>query len=115
MTANKYPEDAVFVTGVAKVSKEDAINAMYGIFSLSLVLDVHTNTIIDASANMIMEATNVFLREILVGHNLLTDIDALTEILRKRFLALSQKAVIAALKDAQNHYLMVYPNAKYVK
>ena len=99
MTAKKYPEDAVFVTGVAKVSKEDAINAMYGIFSLSLVLDVHTNTIIDASANMIMEATNVFLREILVGHNLLTDIDALTEI----------------LKDAQNHYLMVYPNAKYVK
>ena len=37
-----YPPDSVFVTGVARVSKEDAINAMYGTFTLSLVVDVKT-------------------------------------------------------------------------
>ena len=35
-----YPPDSVLVTGVARVSKEDAINAMYGTFTLSLVVDV---------------------------------------------------------------------------
>ena len=34
-----YPPDSIFVTGVARVSKEDAINAMYGTFTLSLVVD----------------------------------------------------------------------------
>lgn len=107
-----YPEDAVFVTGVAKVSKEDAINSMYGTFSLSMVIDVHTGAILDASANMVMQETVEFLKDILVGRNLLKEVEPMTQILRKRFLAISQRAVIAALKDAQNHFLLVYPKAK---
>ncbi|MGM9517576.1 MAG: DUF3870 domain-containing protein [Acidaminococcus sp.] len=107
-----YPEDSVFVTGVAKVSKEDAINAMYGTFSLSLIIDPHTGIILDANANMIMQETNTFIKDILVGRNLLTEVEPMTQILKKRFLALSQRAVIAALKDAQNHFLLVYPRAR---
>ena len=52
-----YPEDSVFVTGVAKVSKDDAINAMYGTFSLSIVIDVRSNHIVGASCNMVMQET----------------------------------------------------------
>lgn len=107
-----FPEDSVFITGVAKVSKEDAINAMYGAFSLSMVIDIHTNKIINASANMVMEDTNLFLREILVGKNIVTDVALISEIIKKRFLALSQKAVLVALRDAQNRYLMAYPEAR---
>lgn len=104
-----YPEDSVFVTGVAKVSKDDAINAMYGTFSLSMVIDIHSNRIISISGNMVMRETNDFVASLLVGKNIVTQVDEMCEILRKRFLALSQKAVIVALRDAQNHYLMAYP------
>lgn len=107
-----YPEDSVFVTGVAKVTREDAINAMYGTFSLSLIIDGHTGMILNASANMVMQDTVEFLKDILIGRNLLTDGEAVTLILKKRFLALLQKAVITAFKDAQNHFLLVYPQAK---
>ena len=72
-----YPPDSVFVTGVARVSKEDAINAMYGTFTLSLVVDVKTGTIINCSANMIMSDTIDFLRQIIEGKNLVTDTDSL--------------------------------------
>lgn len=106
-----YPPDSVFVTGVARVSKEDAINAMYGTFTLSLVVDVKTGTIINCSANMIMSDTIDFLRQIIEGKNLVTDMDLITDLLKKRFLALSQKAVVAALKDAQNRFLMAYPRS----
>lgn len=68
-----YPEDSVFVTGVAKVTREDAINAMYGTFSLSLIIDGHTGMILNASANMVMQDTVEFLKDILIGRNLLTD------------------------------------------
>jgi hypothetical protein len=107
-----YPSDSVFVTGVAKVSRDDVINSMYGgTFSLSLVIDRNTGTIIHCSANMIMADTIAFLQDILIGKNLLADVETMVQELRRRFLALSQKAVIAALKDAQNHYLNVYPTA----
>lgn len=109
-----YPEDSVFVTGVAKVSKEDAINAMYGTFSLSIVIDVHSNRIISASCNMVMQETKDFLAQLLIGKNIVTDVEQIVLTLRKRFLALSQKAVIVALRDAQNHYLMFYPDARSV-
>lgn len=100
-----YPDSAVFVSGTAKVGKEDAINTMYGNFFLSLIVDSDTDTIIEASCNMIMQETVAFVRYLIVGHNILTDVDEICESIRKRFFALSQKAVIAALKDAQNRYI----------
>lgn len=107
-----YPEDSIFVTGVAKVSKDDAINALYGALSLSMVIDLHTNRIIDVNANVVMKETNQFLKAILVGKNIVTDVDAMCDTLRRRFLALSQKAVIVALRDAQNRYLMAFPDLR---
>ena len=107
-----WPEDSVFITGVAKVTKDDAINAMYGTFSLSLVVDVHSNRILSASGNMVMQNTNDFLASLLIGKNIVTQMDEMCDILKKRFLALAQKAVVVALRDAQNHYLMAYPAAR---
>ncbi|MCD8125525.1 MAG: DUF3870 domain-containing protein [Lachnospiraceae bacterium] len=107
-----YPEDSVFVTGTAKVTKEDAINTVYGVFSLSMVIDIHSNRIISVSANMIMEETNDFLSYLMTGKNIVTDIDDICASLRRRFLALSQKAVMVALRDAQNRYLMTYPHTR---
>ena len=99
-----YPESAVFVTGTAKVGKEDAINTMYGNFFMSLIIDSNTDTILSVSCNMVMQETVDFVRYLVVGHNILTDLDTMCESIRTRFFALSQKAVIAALKDAQNRY-----------
>lgn len=99
-----YPESSVFVTGVAQIGKTDAINAMYGTFSLSLIIDTHSNSIISLSCNMVMSETIEFVRQLLIGKNIVTDMDKMIEIIQKRFLALSQKALIAALRDAQNHY-----------
>lgn len=107
-----WPDDSVFITGVAKVTKDDAINAMYGTFSLSVVVDIHSNRILSASGNTVMQSTNDFLASLLVGKNIVTQMDEICDILKKRFLALAQKAVVVALRDAQNHYLMAYPAAR---
>lgn len=82
---------------------------MYGTFSLSLVVDVHSNRILSASGNMVMQNTNDFLAHLLIGKNIVTQMDEMCDVLKKRFLALAQKAVIVALRDAQNHYLMAIP------
>ncbi len=112
MSPKYYPEDSVFVIGVAKVSKDDAINTMYGNFMLGLVIDIPSYRIISVNGNMVMQETNEFLAHLLVGKNIITDMEDMCSLLKRRFLALSQKAVIVALRDAQNHFLMAYPQAK---
>lgn len=112
LRAMYYPDSAVFVTGVAKVGKEDAINAMYGNFSMSLIVDTSNDTIIGVSCNMVMQDTVEFVRYLVIGSNIITEIDTVCESIRRRFFALSQKAVIAALKDAQNRYLMSVKQVK---
>lgn len=107
-----YPADSVFVTGVAKVGKDDAISATSQTFSLSLVIDIHSNRIISLSCNMVMHETVDFVCSLLVGKDIVKDVEVMSDIIRKRFLALAQKALIVALRDAQNHYLMAYPSAR---
>lgn len=99
-------ENAVFVTGIAKPGKEDSVHAMYQTLSLGLVVDRTTNQILDLGCSMVMEETVYFIRQLLVGKNLVDDVKEMAELLRTRFFAISQKALIAALYDAQNHYLI---------
>lgn len=115
MGVPSYPDGAMFVTGVAKTGKDDAINAVYQTFSLSLVIDVKSHQIFSLSCNMVMEDTINFVRHLLVGKHIVNDLAEMTDTIRTRFHALSQKALIAALHDAQNHYLMVNPSARPAK
>ncbi len=107
-----YPEDSVFVTGTAKVSKDDVVNAMYQSLSLCLIIDIHSNQILQLDCTMVLSTTTDFIRGLLVGKNIISDIEEITYLMQKRFLGMSQKAILAALHDAQNRYLMAYPNAR---
>ena len=80
---------------------------MYGTFTLSLVVDVKTGTIINCSDNMIMSDTIDFLRQIIEGKNLVTGLRICS---KSAFGPIPKKAVVAALKDAQNRFLMAYPD-----
>lgn len=105
-------ENAVYVAGIAKPGKGDSIGAMYQNLSLGLVVDRATGQILDLGCSMVMEETVYFVRQLLVGKNLMEDTKEMVELLRTRFFALSQKALITALYDAQNHYQMAMAQLK---
>lgn len=110
--SNKYSDTIIFLTGQAKPSSEDAINAMYHTFSLCLFIDNEDDKIIDIACTTVMDETEDFIRYLLCGHNLVSDIEDIIELLKKRFFGLVQKTLIVALKDAHNRYLMLYPNKR---
>lgn len=102
----QYSDNYIFVAGVARTAKEESISHMYRYLSVGLVVDSDSDLIIDADCTMAMDLTRGFIRELLVGRNLHTGIDEIVKVIHRRFLGLSQKALIAALYDAQNHYLI---------
>ncbi|MEG0803511.1 MAG: DUF3870 domain-containing protein [Pygmaiobacter sp.] len=103
----KYPANTILVVGQAKPSREDAIYAMHGEFYMSIVVEKDSGIIIDVSCNTILDVTRDFVVDIFVGRSLLTDLPLLEEEIRTRYFALTQKPLIACMKDAANRYTAV--------
>lgn len=107
-----YSNSTVFVTGHAKPAKDDAINAVYQVFSLSLIIERETDTIVDVACTMVMGKSEEFIRSILCGKNIVADMEDLQQEIRARFLTLAQKPMVVALRDAQNRYLTAFPDRR---
>ncbi len=96
----EYPENTVYLVGHAKVASDNPISISYGIFFLPFVVDLHTHQIIDVSCNAILDISRDFIRSMLVGCDLLDGLDEAIHRVRSRYFGSSQKALVAALRDA---------------
>lgn len=95
-----YPENTVYLVGHAKVASDNPISISYGIFFLPFVVDLHTHQIVDVSCNAILDISRDFVRSLLVGCDLLDGLDDAIHRVRSRYFGSSQKALVAALRDA---------------
>ncbi|WDV46875.1 DUF3870 domain-containing protein [Clostridiaceae bacterium M8S5] len=102
-----YDKNTIYILGTAKISKTDPITALYDIFFIGLVVKKDNSEIIDATCNMVKDATTDFIRSMLIGYNLVKDIDKIVKEVNTRFYGMAQKAVIASVKDARNKYIMI--------
>ncbi len=103
----QYEPGTIFVTGVAKVAKDDPIASSYQVFFVSLVVDHDTGVIVDATCNTARDMTKDFIRSILVGGNLVSGLEEISAQIRQRFFGLAQKPLLVALKDAHNRFVVV--------
>ena len=90
----KYPNNSILVVGQAKPSRDDAIYMTHGEFYISLVVERDSGWILDVES-------------MFVGKNLKTDLQVLEAEIRSRYFALTQKPLIACMKDAYHRYIAV--------
>lgn len=102
-----YNKNQILVVGQAKPSREDAIYNLHGEFYISLVVERKSGIIADMECNTILAVTRDFVSSMLIGKSLKTDMSELEKDIRERYFALTQKPLIACLKDAHNRYMMV--------
>ena len=102
-----YEKNTILVVGQAKPSREDAIYNLHGEFYVSLVVERDTGKILDVECNTILAVTRNFVASMFIGKSIKTDMDILEKEIRERYFALTQKPLIACLKDAHNRYMMV--------
>lgn len=102
-----YPQNTIYITGTAKVGSNDPISAMYDILFVGVILERENGEIIDITCNTVSHITEDFIKSVILGYSLLEDIDEITNAIKDRFYGIAQKAVIAAVKDARNKYMMI--------
>lgn len=103
----KYEKNTILIVGQAKPSREDAIYSLHGEFYISLVLEKESGKIIDVDCNTILGVTRAFVADMMIGKSLKTEVELLEKEIRSRYFAMTQKPLIACLKDACNRYAMV--------
>lgn len=95
-------KNTILVVGQAKPSKEDAIYNLHGEFYISLIVERDTGKILELDCNTILEVTKQFVASMFVGKSLRTDVPLIEKEIRERYFALTQKPLIACMKDACN-------------
>ena len=101
-----YPDNSILVVGQANPSRGYAIYNLHGEFYISLVLEKKTGKILDVDCNTILDVTKNFVASMLIGKSLKDDVAEMERSIRERYFALTQKPLIACIKDAHNRYLM---------
>ena len=102
-----YGKSSIYITGTAKISNNDPISSIFDTFFIGIIVDRDDGKIIDVTCNMVSEITSDFIKSILIGYNLRDEEDKIVYDIKDRFHGIAQKAVIAALKDARNRYMML--------
>ena len=102
---NHMENNTILVVGQAKPSKEDAIYNLHGEFYISLIVERDTGKILELDCNTILDVTKRFVESMFVGKSLKTDVPAIEKEIKERYFALTQKPLIACMKDACNRYL----------
>ena len=69
------------------------------------IVERETGKILELDCNTILDVTKRFVASMFVGKSLKTDIPSIEKEIRERYFALTQKPLIACMKDACNRYL----------
>lgn len=107
-----YQDSSIYLVGHAKVSDDNPIKTNCDIIFFPFVVDAVTHRIIDVSCNSVLEITREFIRSLLIGCDLLDGVDEIAEKVRHRYFGSSQKAIIAAVKDANGRFRDIIQHKK---
>jgi hypothetical protein len=107
-----YDKSTVYILGTAKIGKTDPIAALYDIFFVGVIIDRNNDEIVDTTCNMVRDVTSDFIKSIFIGYNVIDEIDLILNEISERFHGMAQKAVIAAIKDARNKYMVLIEKNK---
>jgi Domain of unknown function (DUF3870) len=94
---------SVFVTGEAKAPSNNPITNQFGLFFVAFVIETDTHRILDAECSATLALTKSFVRS-LFARECITDEGRLTERIATRYHGSSQRALIAAFRNAAMKY-----------
>jgi len=100
----EYPENSILVVGNSQTTGFNPINQQFGAFFITFVLVKETAEIIDCAVSVTLETTARFIRGFFMGRNLVQDEVFIVSQVQSRYFASSQKAIIAAYRDAIKKY-----------
>ncbi|MEW9096082.1 MAG: DUF3870 domain-containing protein [Clostridiaceae bacterium] len=99
-----YEENTVYVVGNSKTNTDNAITNKFNSFFIGFVVELDNDTIVDLSCSATIRTTDEFVRSLFIGKKLIEFDSNCEENVKRRYHGSSQRAIIAAYKDAVKKY-----------
>lgn len=101
-----YGPNTIYIIGIAKSQQNNPITQQYGRFLLGFVVDKETGVIESCGSTVVMKSTYDFLNSLFAGRHILSDGEVIRSEIENRYFGASQKAIVAAFRDAQRRFKM---------
>lgn len=96
---------SIICSGYSRLPEGMTAKEVYGVFGLGLEIETRTGEIIDAVSTLVTPMGNEFLSSVLIGHNILKHgLDAPIAQIENRYFGAGKKAIIAAIRDANERF-----------
>lgn len=99
----------IICTGYARLPEGMAAKNLYGVMGIGFEIDGRTDQILNVSSTFITSMCADFLQSIFCGHDLNLGLEKQIEEFENRYFAVGKKAVVVAIRDAYNQFL-IYKN-----
>lgn len=99
-----YSKNTVYIVGHGKTSCDNAITSNFKIFFIGFVIDTTNDEIVDLECSATISITSRFVHDMFVGKTFSEVDPEMEEEISRRYYGTSQKAIIAAYKDAVKKY-----------
>ena len=100
------------MVGNSQTTGFNPINQQFGAFFITFILLKDTEDILDCAVSVTLETTGRFIRGMFVGRRLVQDEEKVIAEVQARYFGSSQKAIIAAYRDAIKKYKEVTASRK---
>lgn len=97
-------ENAVLITGYAKLPSNITAEIVYDTLVLAVLFDKRTGIVIDAEASMVTALSRNFVSALLTGYNLSEGPDGLIHLFDTHYLGGAKKALETAIRMVCNRY-----------
>ncbi len=111
----EYPKESILIVGNSQTTGFNPINQQFGAFFITFILLRETEEILDCAVSVTLETTGRFIRGLFVGRRLVHDESLVLADVHNRYFGSSQKAIVAAYRDAIKKYKEVTAPKKTVK
>ena len=101
---NTYPQNTIFLAAQSKTSSQNPITYNHQLFIAAFVLDCETGKVIDVETNSICRITSDFIKQLLLGLSVATEMEEMIQRVETRYFGDSARALIVLLKDAQRRF-----------
>lgn len=98
-----YTKNSVYITGIARIGKENYVNKLYENLLLILIVDSESDKIIDAECRTSLEITKRFFRHLFLDETI-TNEKKIISLIESKYFGESTKAFIVAYKNALQNY-----------
>lgn len=97
----------LYLTGEARTNMDNAITKIYGVFYMAFEVVEQTGKIVEVDCNATLELTRSFIRKLFLNHSILEESQFLEQEVTRRYFGSSGKAILAAYRDARQHYRQI--------